>query len=644
MKKPFIWIVLIAALALAVLAFALTRPDTPQPTEPTTLPTTQAAEPTAPTTQATQPTQTTAPTQPPQTTVPTAPPTQPPTQPPHVHAYEDVVKEPTCTEGGYTTHTCSVCGDTYTDSEKDALGHSFGQWITVKEPTEAEEGKQERTCANCGTKEEKTLPKQEHVHDYTSEVTAPTCTEGGYTTYTCACGDTYTADKTAALGHDYETKVTQPTCTEKGYTLHTCTRCNISYKDTEVPALGHTWGEWITVKNPTETEVGKKERTCDACGEKEEAVIPKLEHQHAYTAKIIAPTCTEQGYTEYTCACGDSYKEDYTDALGHSYVKTVVEATCTTEGYTTYTCSACSASYTDGYVDALGHSFEETVTEPTCTEKGKIEKVCTVCSLAEITETAALGHTWSESGTPATCTEPGSISKTCTVCGAKETETSAALGHDWTEWETTKVATTTEEGEKIRSCKRCNLTETETIPVIEEEHKHTWEITYVDVTCTTDGYKQKLCTVCGKVYQTVTEYAPGHDWSAFETTLEPQIGVPGEEQRTCARCNEVETVAIPPLDENGQEYESYIDPEISVLVIPSATLYHYGNIHVKDFRSWGEDPSIWVNEDGSLTVAYYNLEGERIEFKLDPPPEGYVLSCSIEEDGKWYTGYIGDFG
>ena len=42
-------------------------------------------------------------------------------------------------------------------------------------------------------------------------------------------------------------------------------------------------------------------------------------HTHSYTAAVTAPTCTEQGYTTYTCSCGDSYKSDYKDALGHDY-------------------------------------------------------------------------------------------------------------------------------------------------------------------------------------------------------------------------------------------------------------------------------------------------------------------------------------
>ena len=53
-----------------------------------------------------------------------------------------------------------------------------------------------------------------HEHSYEAVVTAPTCTEGGYTTYTCACGDSYVADETDALGHDWKGLV----CTRCGET------------------------------------------------------------------------------------------------------------------------------------------------------------------------------------------------------------------------------------------------------------------------------------------------------------------------------------------------------------------------------------------------------------------------------------------
>ena len=58
------------------------------------------------------------------------------------HTYEDTVKEATCTEAGYTTHTCSVCGHSYTDGNTAAKGHSY----TTKE----ENGKRIYTCSVCG--------------------------------------------------------------------------------------------------------------------------------------------------------------------------------------------------------------------------------------------------------------------------------------------------------------------------------------------------------------------------------------------------------------------------------------------------------------------------------------------------------------
>lgn len=44
------------------------------------------------------------------------------------------------------------------------------------------------------------------------------------------------------------------------------------------------------------------------------------EHKCEYVPEITAPTCTEAGYTVYTCSgCGDTYTEDYVPALGHEY-------------------------------------------------------------------------------------------------------------------------------------------------------------------------------------------------------------------------------------------------------------------------------------------------------------------------------------
>ena len=78
-----------------------------------------------------------------------------------------------------------------------------------------------------------------HEHSYTAVVTAPTCTEKGYTTHTCSCGDSYVDTYTDALGHAWDSgKVTkQPTATETGVRTYTCTRCHET-KTESIPATG----------------------------------------------------------------------------------------------------------------------------------------------------------------------------------------------------------------------------------------------------------------------------------------------------------------------------------------------------------------------------------------------------------------------
>ncbi len=85
------------------------------------------------------------------------------------------------------------------------------------------------------------------AHNYVAAVTEPTCTEGGFTTYTCSlCGDSYTADETTALGHtEVIDAAVAPTCTETGLTegKH-CSVCSAILTAQEtVPALGHAWGD-----------------------------------------------------------------------------------------------------------------------------------------------------------------------------------------------------------------------------------------------------------------------------------------------------------------------------------------------------------------------------------------------------------------
>lgn len=79
-----------------------------------------------------------------------------------------------------------------------------------------------------------------HLHEYASVVTPPTCTEQGYTTYTCECGDSYVSDY--------------------------------------VDANGHTSDEWIYDTLPSIYDTGIKHKVCDECGEifDEDTVAEKI--------------------------------------------------------------------------------------------------------------------------------------------------------------------------------------------------------------------------------------------------------------------------------------------------------------------------------------------------------------------------------
>mgnify|MGYP003304210175 FL=1 len=75
--------------------------------------------------------------------------------------------------------------------------------------------------------------------------------------------------------HEYTSTTHNPTCTEDGYTEYTC-ECGDSYQENIIEALGHSFGEWVTVLEPTEEAEGLKEREC-RCGEKEQDTIPVLD-------------------------------------------------------------------------------------------------------------------------------------------------------------------------------------------------------------------------------------------------------------------------------------------------------------------------------------------------------------------------------
>ena len=152
----------------------------------------------------------------------------------HTHTEIQNQREATCTQTGYAGDTyCTDCDKLLsTGKELAALGHDYKATVT-KQPTTTEEGVRTYTCTRCNssyTESIAKLPEEKHTHNYTGSITKEaTCTEAGVRTYTCSCGDSYT-ENIPATGHSYVSKVTKATTTtEEGIMTYTCSKCGHSY-------------------------------------------------------------------------------------------------------------------------------------------------------------------------------------------------------------------------------------------------------------------------------------------------------------------------------------------------------------------------------------------------------------------------------
>ena len=186
--------------------------------------------------------------------------------------------------------------------------------------------------------------------------------------------------------HEYQEEVIAPTCTEQGYTKFTC-ECGDTYNDKTVEAVGHKYGDWTVTKEATEKEKGSKERACSVCSFLEQVEIPMLEHVHEYSEKVVDATCTEDGYTEHTCRCGDTYKDNVVPAGHKEEVLPAKAVTCTEDGLTEgKKCSACGEVFiAQEVIEAEGHKFGEwvVVKESTVIAEGVRERECSVCKEKE---------------------------------------------------------------------------------------------------------------------------------------------------------------------------------------------------------------------------------------------------------------------
>ena len=201
-------------------------------------------------------------------------------------------------------------------------------------------------------------------HDYQAAVTAPTCTETGYTTFTCAiCGDSYVGDEVAALDHDYNAVVTPPTCTEAGCTTFTCARCGNVLRDAPTDALGHDFADGV----------------CTRCGAKDPDYVPpapfrfddvKDSNQYYYEPVYWA---VEQGITNGTSKTEFSPEKGCTRAQ----VVTFLWRAAGKPKPTAATCAFKDVKEDAYYYDAVLWAVEKKITNGTSANTFDPEKTCT---------------------------------------------------------------------------------------------------------------------------------------------------------------------------------------------------------------------------------------------------------------------------
>ena len=420
---------------------------------------------------------------------------------------------------------------------------------TVVAPTCTEQGYTIYTCTACGE-----TVKADFVpatgHSYEESVVAPTCEKDGYTNHVCSvCGDSYRDNYVDAAGHQYTLTVTAPTCTAAGYTTHLCSVCGHSYVDSIVPATGHSYEDTVTA--PTCTAAGYTTHTCSVCGDSYiDTIVPATGHDYVWQITRV-PTCTAEGVKTFTCShCGDSYDVALAKA-DHTYEAVVTAPTCTNNGYTTHTCSVCGDSYVDSIVPATGHSYDAVVTAPTCTNAGYTTHTCSVCGDSYVDSIVpATGHSYEAVVTAPTCDKMGYTTYTCSVCGDSYVGSyTDALEHTYTAV-VTKEPTCTEEGVKTFTCSECGKSYTEAIPTV----AHSYEAVVTAPTCDKMGYTTYTCSVCGDSY--VADYvdAAGHDCET-ETVPATCLGY-GFVRESCKHCDySVITEITAPL---GHDYQAVV--------------------------------------------------------------------------------------
>ncbi|MBQ3182122.1 MAG: InlB B-repeat-containing protein [Clostridia bacterium] len=253
---------------------------------------------------------------------------------PHACHLADIeTKNATCTEDGYVISRCTICNSLGGYTLLPHEGHYAQDWTVKTAATATKAGVLKGTCVHCNGEATRAieplgytvtfdgnggsvvgstkliLQANEKYSEKAAHITAVKdgakfagwyCEEAGYT---LKASDRFTLGKNITFKaeweggevheHSYKAVTTEATCTEDGVITYTCS-CGEAYTET-IPALGHSFGDWVEIKAPTTTEVGIETGSCSVCGETETREIPMLSADAPIIAGVDNYTITLNG-------------------------------------------------------------------------------------------------------------------------------------------------------------------------------------------------------------------------------------------------------------------------------------------------------------------------------------------------------------
>ena len=294
----------------------------------------------------------------------------------HILEFFEAVQEATCLENGIEIHKCKYCDHTE-EKELPPLGHQLDDGVKndgflvksctrdgceYKEfeeiigdsdsdtssdsnndsSTDSDSSSDSSSDTNGSSSDTETeVDPDDCEHDWQFVSSTATCTKDGVAVYACSICYEMMSSKDEALGHDMQFSYTvDPTCAEGGYDLYRCARgCGETEERNPTPVTSiHTWAI-LDVDLPTCEENGLITFECSVCftekdstyeelanGLPEEQVLAEtimaLGHDFSVYESEIPATCTESGYTTYSCSreCGKTETIVNTNVpIGHLY-------------------------------------------------------------------------------------------------------------------------------------------------------------------------------------------------------------------------------------------------------------------------------------------------------------------------------------